>query len=859
MDGETAEDSENSELVKTDDVKVLQAKILQLEQQETLLRKEKAELEEDFGQKRAKFRDIYVQKEEELSQIKALLEDKTIIEEEHEKLKRELDDARSMICIAECQKEQEIEAERRKCQDQIASMQRIMKDAVDTTEHYEKEMTKIQQYTEKLEEELQEQKNQSGHDREGVFSTVTKSLKQKVGGLTGPNSLLGITGESTENLEESMRKAQEDAEMLRSLVVPLEEEIKVLKDKLRSTDEQVQMYEKAFSGLVNGLGSNPFAEVVSGKTPTEVIEHLDETYGSLSQGLQAEKASRSDLEMYVAVLNTQKTVMQDDMDRMKKQLEEVCSLLEMEKREHSALKQTWQMANDQFLESQRLQIMDLRRMQSVLTKEQQRQIWEMKKKEEQKQFTKERITKSKATNQTQVHQQLERKEKPALLTPQPRRKVSSNRNDELARTYYGDTFLARSAPENLSWSGLDSHVIGTPSTPKTSLSSESPLHRKLQRSHSATDVIEVTAEIEVRGTLANSENAESHSLAGFDCSSPMKKPIHSLTKDQFNALSDLTPELEARSNLLEGARASYDSLSMLGKRLVSEFEWQLLEEELTKAREKLSEPCAMCHNYELQLQQLQKEDHEKVAKQNQLQRALERYKQDIQKEQTFRKELESKYSNSSEDWEKQVLEMFKKVEDSEKLFHVVKADFSSCETQVFDELKRLSMQHEQLKQQLTFLQEENNVLVGKYIRRAEELQSETIDLPNTTEDMQFKYLQQREEFIITAEQKEQAQSELVFLREQYEAEKSTRDATELELQRELDMYKREAAVHIAVRTDLENERKLVLDFKKRLNKYKEELQQSGARYQQVSSDFQKEKAELETQKRKKTFPMKKKC
>lgn len=64
--------------------------------------------------------------------------------------------------------------------------------------------------------------------------------------------------------------------MLRSLVVPLEEEIKALKDKLRSTDNQVQVYEKAFSGLVSGLGSNSLAEMVSGKTPSEMLEHLDD-------------------------------------------------------------------------------------------------------------------------------------------------------------------------------------------------------------------------------------------------------------------------------------------------------------------------------------------------------------------------------------------------------------------------------------------------------------------------------------------------------------------------------------------------------------------------------------------------------
>lgn len=52
----------------------------------------------------------------------------------------------------------------------------------------------------------------------------------------------------------------------------------------------------------------------------------------------------------------------------------VCKLLDVEKRQHNELKMTWQMANDQFLESQRLMMMDMRRMESVLSAEQQRQI-----------------------------------------------------------------------------------------------------------------------------------------------------------------------------------------------------------------------------------------------------------------------------------------------------------------------------------------------------------------------------------------------------------------------------------------------------------------------------------------------------
>ena len=52
----------------------------------------------------------------------------------------------------------------------------------------------------------------------------------------------------------------------------------------------------------------------------------------------------------------------------------MCKLLEQERFAHTDLKRTWQMANDQFLESQRLMVMDMRRVESVLSMEQQRQI-----------------------------------------------------------------------------------------------------------------------------------------------------------------------------------------------------------------------------------------------------------------------------------------------------------------------------------------------------------------------------------------------------------------------------------------------------------------------------------------------------
>lgn len=49
----------------------------------------------------------------------------------------------------------------------------------------------------------------------------------------------------------------------------------------------------------------------------------------------------------------------------------------------------------------------------------------------------------------------------------------------------------------------------------------------------------------------------------------------------FICVLDLTPELEVRKSLLDSARAELESFSLVGKRLVSETEWQLLEEEVS--------------------------------------------------------------------------------------------------------------------------------------------------------------------------------------------------------------------------------------------------------------------------------------
>lgn len=94
-------------------------------------------------------------------------------------------------------------------------------------------------------------------------------------------------------------QAQEDAEVLRSLVEPLEEEIKALKEKLRSTDDDLQKYVGA------GSNNSPARSPTCGKcveweleasTKAQRVETLDKQVVRLHEDLERESRLRGELE-----------------------------------------------------------------------------------------------------------------------------------------------------------------------------------------------------------------------------------------------------------------------------------------------------------------------------------------------------------------------------------------------------------------------------------------------------------------------------------------------------------------------------------------------------------------------------------
>ncbi|XP_076364321.1 rab GTPase-binding effector protein 1-like isoform X2 [Tachypleus tridentatus] len=832
------------------DVKVLHNQLRHLQDREQTLSKEKEDMEADFGQKRARFKELYLQKEEELRQEQENMESvkkaKESLEAEVKKIQAELNEARSLVTIAECQKENEIESERRKCHEEIASLQHIMKEAVSdamrsTSSHFEKEISRLQTANQRLEAELQELRSERSKEREGVLAAVTKTLKQRVGNLS-PHPF-STSNDSNENLEDSMKKAQEDAEMLKSLVVPLEEEIRVLKDKLRSTDGQLRMYETAFSGLVKGLGSGgDLADLIKGKTPAEVVGHLDDKLTSLSQGLQAEKASRTDLEMYVAVLNTQKAVMQEDVERVKQESKDILLQLEREKKEHAALKKTWQMANDQFLEAQQLQMMDMRRMQSVLTTEQQRQINELQKKDGERLDQEQRITKLQQLKEELDRKQSEREvltSSPRLSTsrdffrmlsplPHQRLKSTDSASSEQVSSSFAYQQRARSTPENLSLAGLDASQerLGSGGSRKRRLSS---LRKSI--SSSALD--------EREENECTDESPETLSLVTLEdlSSSPWSpKKISSLAHEHVKGMS-------ASRSLLNGMKTENDSMSLVGKRLVTEKEWQSLEEEVKRAREKIGQPCAMCSNYEVRLQQAQQSEATQRQQVTGLQQVIAKYKEDLQREQNFRHELEQKFNKYADDYKKEVSELFSKFEEAERLSLDLKASYTACYNDVYDQLKKLKSEKEKMKASFTKLQAENNSLMAKHIARAQQIQSEVINLPNTAEEMQFLYLKLREDLITAQVAKEQTEeslkSEILFLRDQLMGEQNAKETLEDTLTQEIDHLREQLGIFESIKTEFEIEKSKRTEVEQKLKHFQSHVNQAHGEGQKHISELKK--------------------
>ncbi|XP_003228319.2 rab GTPase-binding effector protein 1 [Anolis carolinensis] len=756
----------------------------------------KQHLEQEFNQKRAKFKELYLAKEEDLKRQNSILQ---AAQDDVEQLRTQLMDAqaemeniKAIATVSENTKQEAIDEVKRQWQEEVASLQAIMKETVRDYEHQfhhrlEQERAQWNQYRENVEREIME---------------LRRRLSE---------------GQEEENLENEMKKAQEDADKLRSVVMPMEKEIATLKEKLVESEDRIKELEAS-----------------------KVKE--------LNHYLEAEKSCRTDLEMYVAVLNTQKSVLQEDAEKLRKELHEVCRLLEQERQQHNQLKHTWQKANDQFLESQRLLMRDMQWMERVLTSEQLRQVEELKKKDQEDE------------EQQRLHKRKDDKQKGA--DEESRMTGCSVTHDESLPRFPGEEVHLNSSAHG-SVHSLDTDALLSSGE---SLKSDTDLFKEGLRRAQSTDSLGAASGGSLQAkalgynhkakSAGNLDESDFGPLVGADSVSEnfdtaslgsLQMPAGGfmLTKDQEKAITAMTPEQEETASLLSSITQSVENayVSPSGYRLVSEIEWNLLQKEVQNAGNKLGRRCDMCSNYEKQLQGIQIQEAEMRDQVKKLQAMLRQANDQLEKTMREKQELEEFMKQSTEDSENQISSLTARVQESEALLGELQQAFSQAKRDIQDQMAILTQSREHVSEELSRLQRDNESLQGKHGLHASLQQAENFVLPESGEELRELVLKYREDILCvrTAADhlEEKLKAEILFLKEQIQAEQCLKENIEETLQLEIENCKEEIAAASGLKAELE-----------RIKAEKELVESALKEKRQQLEGFQERKSSLEEQLRK---------
>ncbi|XP_035522267.1 rab GTPase-binding effector protein 1 isoform X1 [Morone saxatilis] len=765
---------------------VLQQRVAALEQERAEFIKLKQQLEAEFNQKRAKFKELYLSKEEELKRQTVALDgaqaELSSIQDQLVQARSEIETIKAVATVSENTKQEAIDQVRSQWQEEVASLQAIMKE---TVREYEV------QFHQRLDQE-RAQWNQYRDSVERELGELRRRLSE---------------GQEEENLEDEMKKAQEDAEKLRSVVMPMEKEIAALKAKLTTAEDRVKELEAS---------------------KVKELNHV----------LEAEKSCRTDLEMYVAVLNTQKSVLQEDAEKLRKELHEVCHKLELERQQHNQLKHTWQRANDQFLESQRLLMRDMQRIESVLSSEQLRQVEEMKKKDQEEDEI-ERLSQVKELHEEDVGENTEPLE---------------------------DLFLGLSVEEphanhsaHGSMHSLDTDVVtGGPMDPyKDNL-------RRVQSTDSLGSSLSVQQGLGGHNHKAKSashlDESDFGPLVGADCgvidssfgetlsisSIKLTASHFLLTKDQEKAIKAMTPEQEETASLLSSISHAPENayLPPAGYRLVSDSEWNLLQQEVKNAGRKLGRRCDMCSNYEKQLQAIQGQEAETRDQVKKLQVMLRQANDQLERTMTEKQSLEDSVKVGNEETAAKVSALLQRVQESETLLSTLQQAFSDAKRNTQEQMAVLVKSREQVADELSRLQRDNDSLQGKHRLHIELQQQEDFQMPITVQELQGLVLGLREDLVALRtsadHMEEKLKAEILFLKEQIQAEQCLKENLEDTLQLEIEGCKEEIDILEASFSSLKTELE-------RIKAEKEQLQSSLAEKTETLESLQGLRITLEHQ------------
>ncbi|KAM4829348.1 rab GTPase-binding effector protein 2 [Thomomys bottae] len=163
----------------------------------------------------------------------------------------EMETMKAVAEVSESTKAEAVAAVQRQCQEEVASLQAILKESISS---YEAQIAALKQERQQQQQDREEKERELGH------------LKQ-----------LLARAHPLDSLEKQMEKAHEDSEKLREIVLPMEQEIQELKTKLLKAEEliqEIQRRPRPPSALHSSAESLPLS-----RNPSPPLEPLEELSG----------------------------------------------------------------------------------------------------------------------------------------------------------------------------------------------------------------------------------------------------------------------------------------------------------------------------------------------------------------------------------------------------------------------------------------------------------------------------------------------------------------------------------------------------------------------------------------------------
>ncbi|XP_062955138.1 rab GTPase-binding effector protein 2 isoform X2 [Cynocephalus volans] len=175
----------------------------------------------------------------------------------------EMETMKAVAEVSESTKAEAVAAVQRQCQEEVASLQAILKDSINS---YEAQIAALKQERQQQQQDCEEKERELG------------CLKQ-----------LLARAHPLDSLEKQMEKAHEDSEKLREIVLPMEQEIEELKAKLQRAEELIQEIQRHPRQLPSLHGSTELLSV--SRDPSPPLEPAEELSGD--GGAAAEAFARN--------------------------------------------------------------------------------------------------------------------------------------------------------------------------------------------------------------------------------------------------------------------------------------------------------------------------------------------------------------------------------------------------------------------------------------------------------------------------------------------------------------------------------------------------------------------------------------